>query len=42
LWLVGGMAASCIILWTINRWLATRAELYFEELPEETIMTLGL
>jgi len=42
LWLVGGMAASCIILWTINRWLAAKAELYFEELPEEMIMTLGL
>lgn len=36
------MAALSLVLWSFNRWQATKAELYFEEKPEEVVLRLGL
>ena len=39
---VGALAAVALGLWAFNRYRARSAVLYFEELPEEMITTLGL
>lgn len=36
------LGATAMGLWAFNRYRASRAELYFEELPEELITTLGM
>src|SRR5579872_2341568 len=40
--MLAGLAAADLVLWTINRRRAQSAELYFEEVVPEVIMTLGL
>jgi len=40
--LAAGMLAVNCLLWGFNRWRAKSVEIYFEELPEELIMKLGL
>ena len=42
LMLVSVLAAAAAGLWTYNRYRAKSAVLYFEEVPEELILTLGL
>jgi len=39
---IGALVAVALGLWAFNRYRAKSAVLYFEELPEEVITTLGL